>query len=170
MADIHSLELAFTHSLAIAEFSRSLPAWHPVPVSDEVAQCAQRSFAQGGLTSRLCSYDLMCQSQSLPPASLLHSLVSLCSLDHPLLVSGTFPTLRLPNPSLDAWTYTPAASGVLLPVSSSRASAFPNAVAGRRFSHIPCNDFCTGTNFGAAVISLCSGLQLCLPPRSFLPT
>lgn len=60
------------------------------------------------------------------------SLVSLRSLDHPLLVSGTFPTLRLPNPSLDAWTYTPAASGVHSPVSSSRASAFPNAVAGRR--------------------------------------
>ena len=89
-------------------------------------------LCSGRVNSRLCSYDLMCQSQSLSPASFLHSLASLCSLDHPLLVSGTFPTLRLPNPSLDAWTYTPAASGVLLPVSSSRASAFPNAVAGRR--------------------------------------
>src|SRR6266478_1669937 len=127
-------------------------------------------LCSGRVNSRLCSYDLMCQSQSLSPASLLHSLLSLCSLDHPLLVSGTFPTLRLPNPSLDAWTYTPAASGVHPPVSSPRASAFPNAVAGRRLSHNPCHHFSTGTYFGAAVISLCSGLQVCLPPRSCLPT
>jgi hypothetical protein len=93
-------------------------------------------LCSGRVNSRLCSYDLMCQSQSLSPASLLHSLLSLCSLDHPLLVSGTFPTLRLPNPSLDAWTYTPAASGVHPPVSSPRASAFPNAVAGRRSATI----------------------------------
>ena len=40
-------------------------------------------------------YDLMCQSRSLSPTSLLHSLVSLCSLDHLLLVFRTFPTLAL---------------------------------------------------------------------------
>lgn len=40
-------------------------------------------------------YDLMCQSRSLSPTSLLHSLVSLCSLDHLLLVFSTFPTLAL---------------------------------------------------------------------------
>ena len=46
----------------------------------------------------------------------------------------------------------------------------PQRGSGSALSYNPCNDFCTGTNFGAAVISLCSGLQLCLPPRSFLPT
>ena len=50
----------------------------------------------------------MCQSQSLSPTSLLHSLASLCSLDHLLLVFRTFPTFRFANPSLDAWTFTPA--------------------------------------------------------------
>jgi len=74
----------------------------------------------------------MCQSRILSPASLLHSPTGLCSLDHPLLVFGTFPTLHSANPSLDAWTFTPAASEVLLPVSSPRASAFPKTVLGRR--------------------------------------
>ncbi len=74
----------------------------------------------------------MCQSRSLSPTALLHSLVSLCSLDHPLLVFWTFPTLPSANPSLDAWTFTPAASKVPLPVSSLRASAFPKTVTGRR--------------------------------------
>ena len=170
MANIHSLEHAFTHSLAIAEFSRSLPAWHPVPVSDEIAQCAQRSFAQGGLTSRLCSYDLMCQSQSLSPASFLHSLASLCSLDHPLLVSGTFPTLRSPESFTGCLDLYPGSLWSAFTRFFLQSIGLPQRGSRSALSHIPCNDFCTGTNFGAAVISLCSGLQLCLPPRSFLPT
>ena len=100
--------------------------------SQDVALRAQRSFAPEALPS----FFALTTSCASPKAShqlrFVNSLVSLYSLDHPLLVSGTFPTFRLPNPSLDAWTYTPAASGVLLPVSSSRASAFPHAVPGRR--------------------------------------
>ncbi len=73
------------------------------------------------------------------------------------------------NPSLlDAWTYTPAASGVHSPVSSSKASAFPNAVAGRRSATFHATTSARVPISGLQ-ISLCSGLQVCLPPRSFLP-
>src|SRR5207244_10520356 len=84
----------------------------------QIALRAQRSFAPEVLTSVRRYYDLMCQSRRLSPTSLLHSLVSLGSLDQPLLVIRTFPTFTTANPSLDAWTFTPAVSVVLLPVSS----------------------------------------------------
>jgi hypothetical protein len=41
-----------------------------------ITQCAQRSFASGRVNSLLCSYDLMCQSQSLSPAVAFRSLGS----------------------------------------------------------------------------------------------
>ena len=63
--------------------------------SQDVALRAQRSFAPEALHLLHSYYDLMCQSRSLSPTSLLHPLVSLCSLDHLLLVFGTFPTLAL---------------------------------------------------------------------------
>jgi hypothetical protein len=74
----------------------------------------------------------MCQSQSLSPTSLLHSLVSLCSLDHPLLVFRTFPTLLL---RFLPWMLGPLLRqplGCFCPFPSPRASAFPETVAGRR--------------------------------------
>jgi len=96
----------------------------------------------------------MCQSQSLSPTSLLHSLVSLCSLDHPLLVFRTFPTLLSANLSPDAWTFTPAASGVHLPVSSPRASAFPKMVAGRLSAKLRTTPSVRDRDFGAVSHSL----------------
>jgi hypothetical protein len=98
-----------------------------------LTRCAQRSFAEERVNSLPCSYDLMCQSQSLFPAVAFHSLGSPCSLDHPLLVSGTFPTLSDANLFLDAWTHTPALAAVLVPVSSHCASAFPQRLRGRQF-------------------------------------
>ena len=97
----------------------------------------------------------MCQSQSLSPTSLLHSLVSLGSLDHLLLVFRTFPTLLSANPSLDAWTFTPAVPGVLLPVSSPRASAFPETADGSALScKSPHNDFRAGPLYRSCSHSL----------------
>jgi len=61
----------------------------------QIALRAQRSFAPEVLTAVHRYYDLMCQSRSLSPTSLLHPLVSLCSLDHLLLDLRTFPTLAL---------------------------------------------------------------------------
>jgi len=72
-------------------------------------------------------------------------------------------------PSPRAWTPAPAAPGVLLPASSPRASAFPAMQNGSAPRNRPANDFPPAQHFGAAVIPLCSGPQVCSPPRSFPP-
>ena len=61
---------------------------------------------------------------------------------------------------------TPECFCLFLPLVS---SAFPRYQFGRLPASIRQNDFSAGTIFEAAGISLCSGLQVCLPPRSFLP-
>ena len=70
--------------------------------------------------------------------------------------------------SLRAWTPTPAARGVPLPVSSSTTSAFPAFGPGRR-SATSVQRLQYGAFFEAAVIHSCSGPQVCSPPRSLLP-
>lgn len=70
--------------------------------------------------------------------------------------------------SLRAWTPTPAARVVHLPVSSHTTAAFPPFGPGRR-STMSVQRFQYGTCFEAAVIRLCSGPQVCSPPRSLLP-
>ena len=61
---------------------------------------------------------------------------------------------------------TPECFCLFLPLVS---SAFPRYQLGRLPASFRQNDFSAGTIFEAAGISLCSGLQVCLPPRSFLP-
>src|SRR3974390_460063 len=57
---------------------------------------------------------------------------------------------------------------VLAPVSSTVSSAFPNRVwVG--FPRLSCERLLAGQFFEDADIPLCSGLQVCSPPRSFLP-
>jgi len=58
---------------------------------------------------------------------------------------------------------------VPLPVSSSVSSAFPNRGVGRLTRFYPRTRFSAERVFEAADISLCSGLRVCSPPRSFLP-
>jgi hypothetical protein len=70
--------------------------------------------------------------------------------------------------SLRAWTPTPAAPKVHMPVSSLRTSAFPPFGPGRR-STMSVQRLQYGALFEAAVISSCSGPQVCSPPRSLLP-
>ena len=72
------------------------------------------------------------------------------------------------HPSLRAWTPTPAALEVHVPVSSPKTSAFPSFGPGRRAAK-PVQRFQYGALFEATVISLCSGPQVCSPPRSLLP-
>ena len=72
------------------------------------------------------------------------------------------------HPSLRAWTPTPAARVVHVPVSSHTTSAFPSFGPGRRSAQ-PVQRFQYGALFEAAVISSCSGPQVCSPPRSLLP-
>jgi hypothetical protein len=65
--------------------------------------------------------------------------------------------------SLDAWTPTPAASWVLLPIASPPPSAFPQSLwvgcPQQSAQRLP-----SGGDFGAAVIHSCSGLEVCCHP------
>jgi hypothetical protein len=70
--------------------------------------------------------------------------------------------------SLRAWTSTPAARVVHLPVASHTTAAFPPFGPGRR-STMPVQRLPYGALFEAVVISSCSGPQVCSPPRSLLP-
>jgi hypothetical protein len=70
--------------------------------------------------------------------------------------------------SLRAWTSTPAARVVHLPVSSHTTAAFPPFGPGRR-STMSIQRLPYGALFEAVVISSCSGPQVCSPPRSLLP-
>jgi hypothetical protein len=70
---------------------------------------------------------------------------------------------------LDAGSPTPAVHRVLAPVSSTVPSAFPKGKLGRLPAAIPLETTSCGGAFEVADIPLCSGLQVCSPPRSFLP-
>src|SRR5262249_49983001 len=70
---------------------------------------------------------------------------------------------------LDAGSPTPAVHRVLSPVSSTMSSAFPRGKVGRLPAAIPLETTSCGGIFEVADISLCSGLQVCSPPRSSLP-
>ena len=132
MADIRLARPKFTHRLASAGSDRC--GWlKSSACSQDVALRAQRSFAPEALHLLHSYYDLMCQSRSLLPASLCR-LAGQSSQLGPPTAGLSAPSRRYlrANLSPDAWTHTPAASGVLLPVSSPRASAFPKAVSGRR--------------------------------------
>jgi hypothetical protein len=114
------------------------------------------------------SYGLMRQTNSLPLASALASLVGPCRLlpapagrwSFPTLSPQVFPQVPGPLPRWDPMVHSP--------VSSHRTSAFPRFLKGR-LPHKPYSDFTTGVYFGAAVIPLCSGPRVCSPPRSLLP-
>jgi hypothetical protein len=45
----------------------------------------------------------------------------------------------------------------------------PHAMTRSAISQLPCSDFSMALYFAAAGIPLCSGLQVCLPPRSLRP-
>ena len=78
------------------------------------------------------------------------------------------PDVIAAHPSLRAWTPTPAALEVHVPVSSLKTAAFPPFGPGRR-STMPVPRLPYGALFEAVVISSCSGPQVCSPPRSLLP-
>lgn len=67
-----------------------------------------------------------------PPPDFAFTLVSRSlQLGPPTAGSQDLPDVISANPSMDAWTPTPADSVVLLPVSSHQASAFPSLAQGR---------------------------------------
>jgi hypothetical protein len=70
--------------------------------------------------------------------------------------------------SLRAWTSTPAARVVHVPVSSPTTAAFPPFGPGRR-STMSVQQLQYGALVEAVVMRSCSGPQVCSPPRSLLP-
>jgi hypothetical protein len=109
-----------------------------------------------------CSYGLM------RPTTLLARLSA--SLYRAALQVAASPCWKMVVPdvisaclSLDAWTLTPAACWVPLPITSPPPSAFPQSlwVGSPRNSvqRLP-----NGGDFGAAVIHSCSGLEVCCHP------
>src|SRR5215469_2076014 len=56
-----------------------------------------------------------------------------------------------------------------MPVSSSTSSAFPRSLSRSAFPRLPSKRFLDAALFETAAISLCSGPQVCSPPRSSLP-
>jgi hypothetical protein len=71
--------------------------------------------------------------------------------------------------SLDAGSRTPAVHRVLSPVSSTVSAAFPRQGWGRLPAYVPRITTSREPILEVADIPLCSGLQVCWPPRSFLP-
>jgi len=131
MVDIHSLSLRFTHSLANRRGLQVAADKAFGACSHQLAPRAQRSFAPEALPSFMAT-TTSCASPKASPQLRFYTRWS-------VFAAWTFrcwssgPSRRYYcDSSLDAWTITPAASGVRLPVSSPRASAFPKTVAGRR--------------------------------------
>ena len=130
MVDIHLLYPKLMHSLASPWDYRSLPAQRPAPVPTNPhhvprGPLLQKRYLPSSLLrphvpvlKPLTNFAFTLAGQSLqlgPPAAGLQDLPDVTTCE-------SFP---------DAWTFTPAASGVHLPVSSPRASAFPKTVPGR---------------------------------------
>ena len=110
----------------------------------------------------------MCQSAGLSPAMLvarrgvLAAWTTRCWSRGPSrrYLCASFPACLDPYPGSLGGAYTryfPPNIGL------------PPVRTGSALGIIPCSDFRTGRNFGAAVILSCSGPQVCSPPRSLLP-
>jgi hypothetical protein len=104
---------------------------------------------------------ILCASRTTLEAQSSQVAVSPCWVE-------ALPDVISAHLSLRAWTPTPAARGVPVPVTSSTTSAFPPLGPGRR-SAMPVQRLRYGAHFEAAVICSCSGPQVCSPPRSLLP-
>jgi hypothetical protein len=151
MVDIHSFNLKFTHSLASREITGD--GQHSVRRLFPLTRTTyQRSFAPEALHFLHRYYDLIGQSQGLSPTSLFTLAGQSLQLGPPAAGLQDLPDVTVRESSLDAWTFTPAASGVHLPVSSPRASAFPETVAGRRSAKLRTTTSVRDRYFGAAVI------------------
>src|ERR1017187_6827399 len=94
---------------------------------------------------------------------------SLCRLRPAPAAGGTFPTLSLCILTCVSGPLSRRFRGVPLPVSSSTSSAFPRTLSRSASRIYPSKRFHDGSLFETAAISLCSGPQVCSPPRSFLP-
>jgi len=103
------------------------------------------------------------------PISVQPYRVGLCRLLPAPAGRRPFPTL---SPRVFPWMPRPMPRWVVkvhVPVSSFHDNGLPYGLTGRLTHHIPLSNFRAGKHFGTAVISLCFGLQVCLPSRLLLP-
>jgi len=115
------------------------------------------------------SYGLMRQTLILPPPRLPTRLVGLCRLSpvpagwwpFPTLSPHVFPWMLGPIPRRLPWCPRP-----FLPRGLRPSPHFDRVGV---LAHSPYSDFRTALFLGAADIPLCSGLQVCSPPRSLRP-
>jgi len=115
------------------------------------------------------SYGLMRQALILPPPRLPTPLVGLCRLSPAPAGWWSFPTLSPyvlpwmlgPIPRRLLWCPHPFLPRELRPSPLFDGVGFP--------ATSPCSDFRTALFLGATDIPLCSGLQVCSPPRSLRP-
>ena len=128
---------------------------------------AQR--ARSRFSARATGYSAERSPLALLSFGLLPRSRSLCRLRSALAAGGMFPTLSLriflqmPDPMPRRF------HEVHLPVSSFVSSAFPKSREGRLPASNPRTRLFVDRLFEAADIPLCSGLQICSPPRSFAP-
>jgi len=83
--------------------------------------------------------------------------------------TAALPDVISANLSQRAWTHTPPAPMVHLPISSHETTAFPKSRVGRRYRNSPYSNFSRVWVLGAIVIRLSSGPLICSPPRSLPP-
>jgi hypothetical protein len=115
------------------------------------------------------SYGLMCRSPN-PPFGFASTIPrGLCRLLPAPAGSGTFPTLSL---RVFPWMLGPVSRWLALvrkAVSSQRNIGLPRLGLGSACQNAPLSNVTVAQYFGTAVICLCSGLQVCLPPRLLPP-
>jgi hypothetical protein len=169
MVDIHSAHLTFAHSLANGVSYRLLPACNPAPAHSHLHDVPRGPLLKRGLTPFLA----LTTSCASPKASSQLSLFTRWAV----LAAWTIRCWSL-GPSrryltrIFSWMLGPIprlSQRCLYPFLPTALRPSRNGYAVGSLAKNPYNDFCTDRTFGAAVISLCSGLQVCLPPGSFLP-
>jgi hypothetical protein len=142
MVDIHSFSLRFTHSLASRRVCRFVPTQRSAPVPPN-----SHHVPRGPLLQKRYLPSLLLRPHVPVPKPLTNFAFTPAGqslqLGPPAAGLRDLPDVSTALLSLDAWTLTPAASGVHLPVSSPRASAFPETADGSALSKTPCYDFCT---------------------------
>jgi len=142
MVDIHSFSLRFTHSLASHRVCRLLPTPSSAPIPTN-----SHHVPRGPWLQKRYLLSLLLRPHVPVPMPLTNFAFTLAGQSLQLGPSAAglqdLPDVTSAILSLDAWTLTPAASGVHLPVSSPRASAFPETADGSALSKTPCDDFST---------------------------
>jgi hypothetical protein len=182
-AHIHPSPFRFTYGL-VSSHGSTLPgsvsrcslSSKPPSAQSPFARLRRYLFRRDVSASRpralpllLRSYGLMRQTLILPPPRLPTRLVGLCRLSpvpagcwpFPTLSPYVFPWMLGPIPRRLPWCLRP-----FLPRGLRPSPRFDRVGFSATY---PYNDFRTAIFLGAADIPLCSGLQVCSPPRSLRP-